>query len=223
MTPSDSSPAESAIARWCAVAYGLTDLQLLAAREHLVGLADLFIRSSTTLPIVTITRSCGEAASRALWLAESTVPRRDRAARGLAETLYNFDQQARAPRDTTVPDNRRLVDAAVADARLLEIALTTPKASDEMPNPVPLVSGPHKRPRNTAAIVALLKPIEAEFGRSAYSLWSAAAHATPYGLFAHAVDDSLNGGIKFQREAQPMITTVAAACLGMEDAGRQLG
>ncbi len=218
MTPSDGSAVERSIAHWCKAAYGLADLQLRAASEHVVGLADLFIRSSTTLPIIPVTRSAAEAASRALRLVGSTVPRADRAARGLAETLYNFEQQARVPIDESLKDHRPLIDAAITDARLLGVPLTMPKPKEGGDAPIPQVKGANARPNNTDAIMDLLKEIEPEFGRRAYSLWSAAAHATPCGLLAHAVDDAANGGIKFQREAQPMIATVAAACLGMASA-----
>ena len=92
-TPGSPDVAEQSTAYWSASAFGYADLQLRAAVDHLRGLADLLTRSPAVLPAIAVSRSAVEASARAAALACPDVARRRRAARGLAETLYDWAQR----------------------------------------------------------------------------------------------------------------------------------
>lgn len=220
VTQSSTTPNEIALAKWSGAAYGVADLQLRAASDHLVGLADLLSKSTTALGIVSVSRSCAEASSRVAWLAEPTITRQERAARGLSETLYSWGQVHELPLAAVPPDSQSIINGAIADAGILNFSVSAPKSrqqrgqSQDRPTPVPQLRAPYERPGATAAISNLLEPISEGFGRTAYALWSAAGHATAYGLLSHLVDDPDGKGVRFERDTEATISTVAAACVG---------
>jgi hypothetical protein len=221
LTPSNTNSTEIALAKWSGAAYGVADLQLRAACDHLVGLADLLSKSTTALGVVSVSRSCAEASSRAAWLANPTITRQTRAGRGLSETLYSWGQEHELPLAAIPPDSQSIIDGALADAGILTFSLSTPRSgpqrgqSQDRAAPVPQLLAPYKRPGATAAISELLDPISEGFGRTAYALWSAAGHATAYGLLSHLVDDPDGEGVRFERDTEATISTVAAACVGL--------
>lgn len=213
VTPTSQEFLEQALAHRCADAYGAADLQLKASRDLLLGLSDVLVNSSTVLAIIAVSRSCAEASSRALWLCDSTISRHKRATRSIAEFLQSKKEEHRSSL-TNIAEDRLLIDRAGADARWLKIKLSKVPSNKYLQGAVPQVCGPDARPSNTNAVIALLEPISSNFGRVAYSLWSASTHATIYGLFGHLVSNADGQGVELKRNSQATIATVAAACVG---------
>ena len=217
-TPTSTDVAEQATAYWSASALGYAGLQLRAAVDHLRGLADLLTRSPAVLPAIAVSRSVIEASARAAALARPDLDRRQRAARGLAETLYDWAQQQTLP--SNAPESwQPLLDRALIEAQALAFKVSAPRRRPRTPSepndlidPVPQLLEPYMRPGATEAIEVLLLPISSRMGRVAYELWSAAAHATPHGLLALAADS--DSGIIFHPEEKAFVSTVAATCAG---------
>jgi hypothetical protein len=191
---------------------------LRAAADHLRGLADLLTRSPAVLPAIAVSRSVVEASARAAALARPDLARRQRAARGLAEMLYDWAQRQTLPSDGA-ESWQPLLDRALIEAQALAFRVSrprrrprTPSERNDLIDPVPQLLEPYKRPGATEAIEVLLLPISSRMGRVAYELWSAAAHATPHGLLALAADS--DSGIIFHPEEEAFVSTVAATCAG---------